>query len=167
MPTATAIELRNLRPSDWPEVAPIFEAGIRAGNATFETEAPAWDEWDASHYRQHRLVAVEGDRIVGWAALSPVSERCCYSGVAENSVYVAPEAQGRGVGRLLLERLVADAEQDGIWTIQAGIFPENVASVQLHARCGFRIVGVRERLGKLDGAWRDVVLLERRSEEVT
>jgi phosphinothricin acetyltransferase len=167
MPTATAIELRDLRPSDWPQVASIFEAGIRARNATFETAAPVWDEWDASHYRQHRLVAVESDRIVGWAALSPVSERCCYSGVAENSVYVAPEAQGRGVGRLLLERLVAGAEKDGIWTIQAGIFPENTASVQLHVRCGFRVVGVRERLGKLDGAWRDVVLLERRSEEVT
>jgi phosphinothricin acetyltransferase len=167
MPTATAIELRALEPGDWPEVASILEAGIRAGNATFETEAPAWDEWDAAHYRQHRLVAVEGDGVVGWAALSPVSERCCYSGVAENSVYVAPEAQGRGVGRLLLERLVAGAEKDGIWTIQAGIFPENTASVQLHVRCGFRVVGVRERLGKLDGAWRDVVLLERRSEEVT
>jgi L-amino acid N-acyltransferase YncA len=167
MPTATAIELRDLRPGDWPEVASIFEAGIRAGNATFETEAPDWDAWDASHYRQHRVVAVEAGRVVGWAALSPVSERCCYSGVAENSVYVAPEAQGRGVGRLLLERLIARADQDGIWTIQAGVFPENVASVQLHVRCGFRIVGVRERLGKLDGAWRDVVLLERRSEEVT
>jgi phosphinothricin acetyltransferase len=167
MPTATAIELRDLRPSDWPQVASIFEAGVRAGNATFEIEAPEWESWDATHYRQHRLVAVEDGRVVGWAALSPVSERCCYSGVAENSVYVAPEAQGRGVGRLLLERLVAGAEKDGIWTIQAGIFPENTASVQLHVRCGFRIVGVRERLGKLDGAWRDVVLLERRSEEVT
>jgi phosphinothricin acetyltransferase len=167
MPTATAIELRALEPGDWPEVASIFESGIEAGNATFETESPAWNEWEASHYRQHRLVAVEGERVVGWAALSPVSERCCYSGVAENSVYVAPEAQSRGVGRLLLERLITGAEQDGIWTIQAGIFPENVASVQLHVRCGFRIVGVRERLGKQHGAWRDVVLLERRSEEVT
>ena len=167
MPTATAIELRNLRPSDWPEVASIFEAGIASGNATFETEAPTWEAWDASHLQAHRLVAVEGGRVVGWAALSPVSERCCYSGVAENSIYIAPDAQGRGVGRLLLERLIADAEHAGIWTIQTGIFPENVASVQLHLRCGFRIVGTRERLGKLHGAWRDVLLLERRSEEVT
>ncbi|HEV8685662.1 MAG TPA: GNAT family N-acetyltransferase [Gaiellaceae bacterium] len=167
MPTATAIELRNLRPSDWPEVASIFEAGIETRSATFETEAPLWDAWDESHYHEHRLVAVEDGRVVGWAALSPVSERCCYSGVAEGSVYVAPEAQGRGIGRMLLERLVADADRAGIWTIQTGIFPENTASVRLHVRCGFRIVGVRERLGKLDGAWRDVVLLERRSEEVT
>jgi phosphinothricin acetyltransferase len=164
---ATALELRDLRPGDWPEVAAIFEAGIASGNATFETAAPLWDAWDASHFQTHRLVAVEGGRVVGWAALSPVSERCCYRGVAEGSVYVAPDAQGRGVGRRLLERLVADAEQAGIWTIQTGIFPENVASVQLHMRCGFRIVGVRERLGKLHGVWRDVLLLERRSEEVT
>jgi L-amino acid N-acyltransferase YncA len=167
MPTVTAIELRNLRPSDWPQVASIFEAGIRAGNATFETEAPTWEAWDASHNRQHRLVAVEDGRVVGWAALSPVSDRYCYSGVAEDSVYLAPQAQGRGVGRLLLERLIAGAEKDGIWTIQAAMFPENTASVQLHVRCGFRIVGVRERLGKQHGAWRDVVLLERRSKEVT
>jgi L-amino acid N-acyltransferase YncA len=164
---ATALELRDLRPGDWPEVASIFEAGIRTGNATFETESPSWEEWDASHLPSHRLVAVESGRVVGWAALSPVSERCCYSGVAENSIYIAPEAQGRGIGRRLLERLVADAERAGIWTIQTGIFPENVASVQLHMRCGFRIVGVRERLGKLHGVWRDVLFLERRSEEVT
>jgi L-amino acid N-acyltransferase YncA len=162
----TAIELRDLRPGDWPEVASIFEAGIATGNATFETEAPLWDAWDACHLQDHRLVAVENGRVIGWAALSPVSERCCYSGVAENGIYLSPEAQGRGVGRMLLERLVADSERAGIWTIQAGIFPENVASVQLHMRCGFRIVGTRERLGKLDGAWRDVVLLERRSEDI-
>jgi len=164
---ATALELRDLRPADWPEVAAIFEGGIRTGNATFETSAPLWDAWDASHFERHRLVAVEGRRVVAWAALSPVSERCCYRGVAENSIYVAPDAQGRGIGRRLLERLVADAERAGIWTIQTGIFPENVASVQLHMRCGFRIVGVRERIGKLHGVWRDVLLLERRSEEVT
>jgi L-amino acid N-acyltransferase YncA len=167
MPTATAIQLRDLRPTDWPEVASIFEAGIETGNATFETEAPSWDAWDSSHLRSHRLVAVEEGRIVGWAALSPVSERCCYSGVAEDGIYMAPRAQGRGVGQMLLERLVGEAERAGIWTIQAGIFPENVASVRLHMRCGFRIVGVRERLGRMHGEWRDVLLLERRSEEVT
>jgi L-amino acid N-acyltransferase YncA len=167
MPTATAIQLRDLRPGDWPEVASIYEAGIETGNATFETGVPSWEEWEHAHLPGHGLVAVEDGRVVGWASLSPVSERCCYSGVAENSIYIAEDAQGRGVGRMLLERLVADAERAGIWTIQTGIFPENVASVKLHMRCGFRIVGVRERLGKLHGEWRDVLLLERRSEEVT
>jgi len=164
---ATAVELRDLRPEDWPEVASIFEDGIRAGNATFETEAPVWEAWDASHLPGHRLVAVDDGRVVGWAALSPVSERCCYSGVAEDSVYVARGQEGRGIGGALLRQLIAGAERAGIWTIQAGVFPENTASVQLHVRCGFRIVGVRERLGKQHGAWRDVVLLERRSKEVT
>jgi L-amino acid N-acyltransferase YncA len=164
---ATAVDLRNLRPGDWPEVAAIFEDGIRAGNATFETEVPAWEAWDASHLPGHRLVAIDEGRVVGWAALSPVSERCCYSGVAEDSVYIASGQQGRGIGGALLRQLIAGAERAGIWTIQAGVFPENTASVQLHVRCGFRVVGVRERLGKQHGAWRDVVLLERRSKEVT
>jgi len=124
---------------------------------------PSWDAWDAAHLAEARLVALEEDRVVGWAALSPVSDRCCYRGVAENSVYVAPEAQGRGVGRALLERLVVQAEAAGIWTIQCGIFPENLASIELHTRCGFRVVGIRERLGVLDGEWRDVAFLERRS----
>lgn len=166
MIAASTITIRDLRPADWPEVAAIYEAGIRTGDATFETEVPPWETWDESHRRQ-RVVAVEEGRVVGWAALSPVSDRCCYAGVAENGVYVAPEAQGRGVGRALLERLVAQAEEAGVWTIQTGIFPENEASVALHLRCGFRIVGVRERLGKLNGVWRDVLFLERRSEEVT
>ena len=123
---------------------------------------PAWEEWDRAHLPEPRLVAV-GGRVLGWAALSPVSDRCCYAGVAEDSVYVAPDAHGHGVGRALLEHLVRDAERAGIWTIQAGMFPENAASVALHRRCGFRVVGVRERLGRLDGRWRDVLLLERRS----
>ena len=157
------MRLRDLRSDDWPEVAAIYTAGIATRNATFETQAPSWPEWDAGHLAAPRLVAVEDGRVVGWAALSPVSDRCCYGGVAENSVYVDPEAQGRGVGRALLERLVAEAEAAGIWTIQAGVFPENAASIALHERCGFRLVGVRERLGRLDGEWRDVALLERRS----
>jgi L-amino acid N-acyltransferase YncA len=160
---AIAVEIRDLRPEDWPQVAAIYAAGIAKRGATFETEVPAWEAWDAGHLAAHRLVAVEEDRVVGWAALSPVSERCCYAGVAENSVYVHPDAQGRGVGRALLERLVVDAEAAGIWTVQTGIFPENAASLELHRRCGFRVVGVRERLGQLDGEWRDVVFLERRS----
>jgi L-amino acid N-acyltransferase YncA len=150
-------------PGDWPHVAAIYAAGIATRNATFETEVPAWEEWDASHLPEHRFVAVEGDRVVGWAALTGYSDRCCYRGVADLSVYVDPSAQGRGVGRALLEHLVADAEAAGIWTLQAGVFPENAASLALHRRCGFRVVGTRERIGKLDGVWRDVVLLERRS----
>ena len=155
--------IRSLEPRDWPAVVAVYEEGIRTRNATFETAAPDWPAWDRSHLEGHRLVALEDGRVVGWAALSPVSDRCCYAGVAENSVYVGEAARGRGVGKALLDRLVAEAEQAGIWTIQTGIFPENEASVALHERCGFRVVGVRERLGRLDGAWRDVLLLERRS----
>ena len=164
---AAATRIRDLRPEDWPEVAAIYEAGIRTGNATFDTAAPAWEAWDGSHLPDQRLVAVDdGGVVVGWAALAPVSERCCYAGVAEDSVYVSPDARGRGVGRALLEALIERAERAGIWTIQAGIFAENEPSVALHLRCGFRVVGVRERLGKLDGVWRDVLLLERRSADV-
>jgi L-amino acid N-acyltransferase YncA len=152
-----------LRPDDWPAVQAIYQAGIDAGNATFETTVPAWEAWDAAHLPDHRLVAREGGRVLGWVALAPVSDRCAYSGVAEDSVYVASEAQGRGVGRQLLSAVIASAEHAGIWTVQTGIFPENQASVRLHQACGFRLVGVRERLGRLDGRWRDVLLLERRS----
>jgi L-amino acid N-acyltransferase YncA len=164
--TATRIDIRDLRPGDWPEVAAIYEAGIRTQNATFETEVPSWEAWNAAHLAEHRLVAVLDGEIVAWAALSPVSDRCVYAGVAENSIYVAPEAQGRGVGRALLTRLVEGAERAGIWTIQTGIFPENEASVALHERCGFRVVGTRERLGRHHGTWRDVLFLERRSEVI-
>jgi phosphinothricin acetyltransferase len=159
------LDLRELRHEDWPAVKAIYEQGIAGGQATFETEAPSWEAWDSSHLEGHRLVALQDTKVVGWAALSPVSERCVYAGVAEDSVYVADTAQGRGVGRRLLEELVAGADRDGIWTIQAGIFPENETSIELHRRCGFRVVGVRERLGRHHGVWRDVVLMERRSEE--
>jgi L-amino acid N-acyltransferase YncA len=161
------MEVRGLRPQDWPAVRAVYEAGIATGDATFETAAPDWQTWDAAHLADHRLVAAEGDRVLAWAALAPVSDRCAYAGVAEDSIYVAPDAQGRGVGRLLLEALVASAERAGIWTIQTGIFPENQASVRLHQGCGFRVVGVRERLGRLHGRWRDVLLLERRSPAIT
>jgi L-amino acid N-acyltransferase YncA len=158
------IQIDVMRPSDWPAVRTIYEAGIATGNATFQTEAPSWDAWDAAHLASCRLVArdVTG-AAVGWAALSPVSTRPVYAGVVEVSVYVAPNARGKGVGRRLLEALVAAAERDGRWTLQAGIFPENEASVALHARCGFGVVGRRERLGCLHGVWRDVLLMERRS----
>ncbi len=148
---------------DWPEVAAIYAAGIATGHATFETAVPAWEEWDAAHLDDPRLVAEE-DHVVGWAALSPVSARSCYAGVVENTVYVAPGAQRQGVGRALLERLVAGAEARGIWTIQTSIFPENVASVALHVACGYRLVGRRDRIARLNGEWRDTLLLERRSD---
>jgi L-amino acid N-acyltransferase YncA len=166
MPALTRIEIRDLRPPDWPEVARIFEDGIRTGDATFETGAPSWEEWDAAH-TEHRIVAELDGELAGWAALSPVSERCCYRGVAESSVYVGESARGRGVGRELLEELVRRSEAAGIWTLQAGLFPENKASLRLHLVCGFRLVGVRERLGQLNGVWRDVLMLERRSEVVS
>jgi L-amino acid N-acyltransferase YncA len=151
-------------PGDWPHVSRIYAAGIATGNATFETEVPPWEEWDASHLPDHRFVATdESGRVVGWVALTGYSDRCCYQGVADLSVYVHPAAQGRGVGRALLERLIEAAEAGGIWTLQAGIFPENEASLAVHRRCGFRLVGTRERIGELDGVWRDVLLLERRA----
>ena len=155
--------VQPLTAGHWPAVRAIYEQGIASGDATFETAAPGWATWDRGHLAGHRLVATLGGRVVGWAALAPVSERRAYAGVAEASVYVAAAAAGQGVGRALLERLVAGAEAAGIWTVQAGIFPENTASLALHRRCGFRTVGVRERLGRLGGRWRDVVLLERRS----
>jgi L-amino acid N-acyltransferase YncA len=162
---ATTIEA--LTAADWPGVRAIYEEGIATRNATFETEAPEWEAWDATHLAAHRLVARRDDgRVVGWAAVSPYSDRCAYGGVAEVSVYVAGDARGQGVGTTLLRELAASAEGDGLWTLQAGVFPENVASLRLHERCGFRVVGVRERLGRLHGVWRDVVLLERRSEEI-
>jgi phosphinothricin acetyltransferase len=161
------VEIQPLRPADWPAVRAIYEAGIATGDATFETAAPTWEAWDAAHLPGHRLLAAAGDRVLGWAALAPVSDRCAYAGVAEDSIYLAPQAQGRGVGRALLDALVASAERAGIWTVQTGIFPENRASVRLHQACGFRVVGVRERIGRLHGRWRDVLLLERRSPRIT
>jgi L-amino acid N-acyltransferase YncA len=153
-------------PRDWPHVAAIYAAGIATRNATFETEVPTFAEWDAAHLPDHRFVATDVDTIVGWVALTGYSDRCCYEGVADLSVYVDPVAQGRGIGCALLERVVASAGEAGIWTLQAGVFPENEASLALHRRCGFRVVGTRERIGRLDGVWRDVVLLERRSGHV-
>jgi L-amino acid N-acyltransferase YncA len=157
------MQLEPMRPEDWPAIRAIYEDGIATGDATFETTAPDWPAWDATHLADHRLVARLDGRVVGWAALAPVSDRCAYAGVAEDSIYVALDAQGRGVGRALLIAVVASAERGGIWTVQTGIFPENQASVRLHEACGFRVVGVRERLGRLHGRWRDVLLLERRS----
>ena len=160
-------ELRPLEPEDWSAVAEIYWDGMRDGLATFETEVPSWEEWDRGHLQHHRLVAEILGEVVGFAALAPVSSRRSYAGVAENSVYVAREARGLGIGRALLETLIEGAEEAGIWTIQTSVFPENRASLALHERCGFRVVGTRERIAKRDGVWRDVVFLERRSGVVT
>src|SRR6266516_6704015 len=158
--------LRDLRPDDWPEVARIFEEGIRTGNATFETEVPSWEAWDATHLPAHRLVAERDGRVVGWIALIPVSPRECYAGVAEVSAYVAEEARGEGVGRELLAALIESSERGGIWTLETGVFPENEPSLRLLQRFGFRVVGTRERIGRMHGMWRNVIFLERRSEVV-
>jgi L-amino acid N-acyltransferase YncA len=164
--SAAPFAIDSLMPADWAEVRRIYLEGIATGDATMETEAPAWEAWDRAHRSDCRLAARAGGRLLGWASLSPVSERCAYGGVAEVSVYVADDARGRGVGRALLAELVHASEEAGIWTLQAGIFPENVASLSIHQRCGFRVVGVRQKLGRSRGVWRDVALLERRSTRV-
>jgi L-amino acid N-acyltransferase YncA len=155
--------IEKMLAEDWSKVRAIYLEGIETGNATFESDAPDWSKWDNSHLRECRLVARVDGKVVGWAALSPVSDRCVYAGVAEVSIYVASHARGQGIGKGLLRRLVEESERTGIWTLQAGIFPENRASITLHETLGFRIVGVRERLGQMNGIWRDVTLLERRS----
>jgi len=160
------IRIERMTPADWDAVAEIYRSGLDTGQASFETAVPAYEEWDAAHMPDPRLVARRDGAVVGWAALSPVSDRCVYGGVAEDSVYVAPELGGRGIGRLLLSELVSRAEEAGIWTVQAGIFPENAASLALHQHCGFRVVGRRERLGRHHGVWRDVLLVERRSDVI-
>ncbi len=157
------VSVREMIPGDWASVRKIYEEGIATGNATFETETPDWPQWDAHHFPECRLVAIDGDEIIGWAALSPVSNRRAYAGVAEVSVYVSRSARGQGVGKMLLTRLILESEQCGMWTLQAAIFPQNVASLGLHHALGFRKGGIRERLGQLAGEWRDVLLMERRS----
>ena len=158
---------RPLTAAHWPAVRAIYEAGIATGNATFETQAPTWEAWDKGHLAHSRLVALAADgAVVGWAALSPVSGRCVYGGVAEISVYIAATARGQGVGRQLLQALIQASEAQGIWTLQAGTFAENTASIGLHTQAGFRLVGHRERIGQHHGVWRNTVLLERRSPTV-
>jgi L-amino acid N-acyltransferase YncA len=155
--------VEKMNAGDWEQVSLIYGEGISTGHATFETAVPTWDKWDSSHLPEGRLVARAGDVIAGWAALSLVSSRCVYAGVAEVSIYVGAACRAQGIGRALLGALVALSEQSGIWTLQAGIFPENRSSLALHKKKGFREVGWRERLGKLNGVWRNVILLERRS----
>jgi L-amino acid N-acyltransferase YncA len=158
-----AVTVSPMSKEDWPQVRAIYAEGIATGSATFEAEPPSWETWNATHLQEHRLVASRAGSIVGWAAASPVSERCVYSGVAETSVYVAAEARGAGIGYALMSALVARTEAAGIWTLQTGIFPENQSSLRLHTACGFRVVGTRERIGQDHGRWRDVIFLERRS----
>jgi L-amino acid N-acyltransferase YncA len=156
------VTIRPLVPSDWPSVAAIFAEGIATGDATFETTVPTWEDWDNRHLPEHRLVAEIDGEIAGWIAVVPYSSRAVYRGVGEESVYVADRARGRGVGRALLAALIASARDGGLWTLQAGVFPENEPSLALHRAHGFREVGTRERIGELGGVWRDVVLLELR-----
>jgi phosphinothricin acetyltransferase len=160
------VEIRAMSEDDWPAVEEIYASGIATGEATFETATPRWEEFDAGRLRDHRLVAVDDGVVVGWAALAPTSSRECYAGVVEHSVYVAEGVRGRGVGGALMEALIAGADAAGLWTIQTSIFPENAASVALHERVGFRVVGRRERIAKQSGVWRDTLLLERRSSNV-
>lgn len=160
------ITVRTMHLTDWDAVRSIYLEGIATGNATFETDAPTWEAWDSAHLKSCRLVATEDDHVLGWAALTPVSGRCVYAGVGEVSVYVAETARGKGIGTLLLQGLINASEQEGLWTLQAGIFPENNASIRLHRSLGFREVGRRERIGKMNGIWRDTVLLERRSDRI-
>jgi L-amino acid N-acyltransferase YncA len=155
-----------LRAEDWPSVRAIYLEGLATGLATFETEAPTWEEWDAAHLPTCRLAVRQADRLMGWAVLSPVSRRKVYAGVAEISIYLAAAARGQGMGRALLNALIAASEEAGIWTLQASVFAINQASIALHRRCGFREVGRRERIAMRDGLWHDTVILERRSQVV-
>jgi L-amino acid N-acyltransferase YncA len=162
--------VEQMTPEDWQAVRAIYLEGIATGNATFETDAPDWEKWGRDHMQDCRLVARKSGRpfgrVVGWAALSPVSGRCVYTGVASLSIYVAEAARGQGAGKALLRALIEASEQRSIWTLEAGIFPENAASIALHTSCGFREVRHRERIGRMDGVWRDVIFMERRSQVV-
>lgn len=158
--------ITSLSSSDWNSVRSIYLEGIATGNATLETDAPSWEKWDGEHLASCRLIAKDDDTILGWAALSPVSGRCVYGGVAEVSIYIAETARGKGIAKQLFERLIEESEKSDLWTLQSGILQENIASIKLHEKCGFRIVGVRERIGQRDGIWRNVVLMERRSHRI-
>lgn len=162
--SVAGVRLRSMTDADADAVLRIYQAGLDSGASSFETRAPAWADFAAKRPAEHRFVAVDdGDTVLGWVTASPISRRAAYAGVVEHSVYVDPARTGRGIGLLLLRGLIEATEAHGIWTVQSGIFPENVASLRLHAKAGFRTVGVRERIGRLDGRWRDVVLVERRS----
>ncbi|MEO8795635.1 MAG: N-acetyltransferase family protein [Daejeonella sp.] len=160
------MQLSALLPKHWPAVKEIYEQGIETGIATLETKAPEWEAWDKAHLVHSRFIAEDQKEILGWAALSAVSGRCVYAGVAEVSIYIAAKARGKGIGKILLEKLISESEKQNLWTLQAGIFKENIASIALHEKCGFRTIGYREKIGKLKNEWKDVALLERRSKLV-
>ena len=160
------MEITKLTEKHWPEVRAIYESGLATGNANFSTQAPGWEEWDFAHLINCRLAAVENNEVFGWAALSATSDRCVYEGVAEVSVYVREDARGKGVGSGLLKAIVEESEKHGLWMLESRIFVENLASLTIHKRNGFRLVGRRERIGKMNGVWRDTILLERRSNKV-
>jgi L-amino acid N-acyltransferase YncA len=157
------MEIVELTENHWPQVSAIYESGIATGNAHFSMQVPAWEEWDNEHIKNCRLVAIENNVVLGWAALTAISDRCVFAGVAEVSVYVAENARGKGIGKKLLGELAKQSEQHNYWTLEARIFAENSASIKIHEDNGFRIIGKRERIGKLNGVWRDTILLERRS----
>jgi L-amino acid N-acyltransferase YncA len=160
------ISIDTMRDNDWERVREIYLEGLATGQASFETEAPSWEQWDAAHSRHNRLVARDGGRVVAWAALAPVSRRRCYAGVAEVSLYVSTAYFGRGIGKRLLGELVASSERHGVWTLYTSTFPENEASIKMQLSCGFRVVGRRERIAQRHGVWRDTVITERRSRVV-
>jgi len=161
----TDIIITKMLPDHWNAVADIYKQGIATGMATFEKDVPSWDTWDANHIGTCRFIARSGEEVVGWAALSAVSSRCVYGGVAEVSVYVSTAHRGRGVGEMLLRELIDQSEKLGYWTLQSGIFPENENSIHLHQKVGFRIIGFREKIGQLEGVWKNNVLMERRSKK--
>ena len=160
------IDIKPMESYHWNDVKRIYEEGIATRNATFENSAPSWESWDGAHLKYGRLVAEAGNQIVGWAALTPVSDRCVYAGVAEISVYISDQFRGKKIGTVLLQKLINESERAGVWTLQAGIFPENIASIKIHEANGFHLIGKREKIGQMDGVWRDTMLLERRSKTV-
>jgi L-amino acid N-acyltransferase YncA len=160
------MDIRNIEQKNFYQVAEIYQQGIETGIATFQNDIPDWDSWDKSHLSNCRIAAFEGSEMTGWAALTPVSSRCVYAGVAEVSVYVATNFRDKGVGEFLLNHLINESEQAGLWTLQSGIFKENTGSIKLHEKCGFRQIGYREKVGKKDGVWKDNIIMERRSKVV-
>ncbi len=157
------ITIKSMLPEHWSEVAIIYQDGVETGMATFEKEIPSWEVWDSNHIKACRIIAVLNKKIVGWAALSPVSSRCVYGGVGEVSVYVSNGFRGNQIGEKLLRRLIMESEENGLWTIQSSVFPENIGSIKLHEKVGFRKIGYREKIGALNGVWKDNILLEKRS----
>ncbi|MEQ9297371.1 MAG: N-acetyltransferase family protein [Cyclobacteriaceae bacterium] len=160
------VDLRNMTPMDWPEVRAIYEEGIATGIATFETDIPEWSTWDHEHLSHSRIVAIVGDRIMGWIALAPVSGRCAYQGVGEISIYITAEAKGHGIAKTLMEAAIASSEEYGIWTLFAAMTATNLPSIRFHEKIGFRRIGYREKIGKMDGEWQDIIIFERRSPNI-